>query len=335
MSLRYRTNNYWARRSAERLLQSERTTARYMRQIEKVYDDAQRKVLKELLELYAKCYDKEKGSFNKRLLGLIVSEKDNKSLMIKIEQLGLTDKVPAKYQGQISRLEHLQKMFWTEIKEASIKHNQIETTAHKQVFEENYYRVAYDISKGIGSTPVSFSALDTQTINQVVSTRFEGKNYSQRIWGNTNILANQLKSKLAVAVATGQSVEKTSREFRDRFGVQKYYAKRLIRTESNFFHNASEIEAYKKMGFDRFTFLATLDNRTSEVCAHTDGKTFKITDAVAGYNVPPLHPNCRSTIIPALKNYEPETRLYRDPTTGRNRYLYNVSYKEWRETIGV
>ena len=89
----------------------------------------------------------------------------------------------------------------------------------------------------------------------------------------------------------------------------------------------------KKLGFEYFTFIATLDNRTSEICAEMDGKTFKITEAEAGLNVPPLHPNCRSTIAAAFKGFEPETRRYRDPETGKNKYIYNLNYEAWLETI--
>ena len=332
MSQRKRTNSYWKKRSEERLLTSEKNSLRYLKRVEKIYRDAERNIQKEILKLYDKCYQKDQG-FNKKLLDLIVSEKDNRALVIKIEKLGLTNKVPDNYKGRLTRLEHLNKQIWTEIKELAKKQENLETLAHRETFEQNYYNVGYDVSRGIGSTPISFSTLDWQTINQILGTRFEGRNYSERIWINTDILANQLKDRLAVAVATGQSIEKTSREIRDRFGVAGYYAKRLIRTETNYFHNRGEIEAYKNLGFEKFTFLATLDNRTSEICAGMDGKTFDISRAESGVNVPPLHPNCRSTIIPAFKGYEPKTRRYRDPETGRNKYIYNLSYTEWRKTL--
>ena len=104
-----------------------------------------------------------------------------------------------------------------------------------------------------------------------------------------------------------------------------------MRTETNYFHNSAEIESYQSMGFEYFEFLATLDSRTSDMCAEMDGKRFKVSEGVPGYNIPPLHPNCRSTIVPYFKNYEPDnTRLARDPETGRNIRTYNLSYDEWK-----
>lgn len=332
MSLRKRTNRYWQLRSAERLLASEKKSVGYLKQIEKIYNEAQREILKELVDVYEKYWNESTG-FKKQLLDMKITYSDMRKLTIKIEKFGLKDKLPKNYQGRITRLEKLSLDIWAEIHKAGLEHEEIETMLNRKIFSESYYKTGYDVSRGIGSTPVSFTTLDTQTIDKILGAKFNGMNYSERIWANTDILANQLKERLTVAVATGQSIAKTSRDFRERFGVQQYYAERLVRTETNYFHNAGEIESYKKLGFEYFTFLATLDNRTSEICAEMDSKTFKISEAEAGYNVPPLHPNCRSTIVPSFKAYEPTTRRYRDPETGKNRYIYNVSYNAWRSTV--
>ena len=73
---------------------------------------------------------------------------------------------------------------------------------------------------------------------------------------------------------------------------------------------------------------------TSEICQEMDGKIFNVKDGIPGDNVPPLHPNCRSTIVPYSKWYEPETRLYRDPQDGKNKYAYNLSFGDWARNIG-
>lgn len=47
-------------------------------------------------------------------------------------------------------------------------------------------------------------------------------------------------------------------------------------------------------------FVATLDSRTSPICRSLDGKTFPVDEGPR----PPLHPNCRSTIVPVLKSFK-------------------------------
>jgi len=46
---------------------------------------------------------------------------------------------------------------------------------------------------------------------------------------------------------------------------------------------------------DEYEYVATLDNRTSELCTSLDGEIFKTSEAVTGLTYPPLHVSCRST----------------------------------------
>ena len=329
MALRKRTNAYWNKRANERLVESEKTSEEYRKQIRKLYDAAQKETLRQLKKIYADYWTKE-GGFDKQKLKLMTSSGDMQKFIAKLKKAGLYEEIPANYLGRINRLEFLNAQMWYEAHKAGLEQDRILTNANRKIYEDSYYKSAYDISRGIGETP-SFATLDTKTINRILETKFDGMNYSDRVWGNSDILANQLKSKLAEAIANGQSIQKTARDFRERFGVSNYYAERLVRTETNFFHNSAEIDSYKSMGFEYFEFLATLDSRTSDMCAEMDGKKFRISDGVPGYNVPPLHPNCRSTIVPCFKDFKPdETRLARNPETGRNIKVYGMTYEDWK-----
>lgn len=331
-SPRKQTNAYWAKRSEARLVESERLTKPYMTKIHKVYDEAMRANVNSLKSMYA-AYYKGKDGFDMQALNAIAPSGDIARFREEMRKAGLSTYLPDNYKGRVSRLELLNAQMWSEVKKAAIKHTGLETVAHAKVIDNAFYKTAYDVSKGIGGTPSTFSMLNTRTINNILSSKFEGKNFSKRIWGNTDILAKQLQEKLAIAIATGQPIEKTSREFRERFGVQKYYADRLIRTETNYFHNASAVESYRSMGIEEFKFSATLDIRTSAICQAMDGKIFKVKDAIPGENCPPLHPNCRSAVVPCVKEYEPERRIARDPTTNRNMYVSNMTYSEWRRSL--
>jgi hypothetical protein len=45
-------------------------------------------------------------------------------------------------------------------------------------------------------------------------------------------------------------------------------------------------------------FVAVVDGKTSKTCEELNGKIFFVKDAEIGLNAPPMHPNCRSVIIP-------------------------------------
>ena len=50
-----------------------------------------------------------------------------------------------------------------------------------------------------------------------------------------------------------------------------------------------------------YQYVAILDARTSEICSYHDGRIYPISDK---QHVPPLHWNCRSTIVPLPKSYD-------------------------------
>ena len=44
-----------------------------------------------------------------------------------------------------------------------------------------------------------------------------------------------------------------------------------------------------------------------------------------------MHPNCRSTIVPYLKEWSSEVRIARDPRTGQNISVADMGYSEWKD----
>ena len=183
----------------------------------------------------------------------------------------------------------------------------------------------------------AFSNLDDNLVKAVLSERWSGLNYSQRIWGNTDILAKSVSEIIGGALLSGQSYAKTSRQIRERFNVGKYYADRLVRTECNHFHNEADAMAYEEMDVDKYVFVAVLDTRTSAKCQDMDGEVIELKDKNVGVNFPPLHPNCRSTTR-AYMGEEIEktlTRRARNPITNENEVIGNISYKEWAKQHGL
>jgi SPP1 gp7 family putative phage head morphogenesis protein len=51
----------------------------------------------------------------------------------------------------------------------------------------------------------------------------------------------------------------------------------------------------------QYQILAAVDCRTSDICEEMNGKVFDFGTEQVGVNYPPFHPNCRTTIIPVLK----------------------------------
>lgn len=284
---------YWRSRSLKRTTESEKLAMPYLKRLREEYRNSSNRAIDNVRRIYENYFSE--GGFDKQKLREIVPSGEFSKFLKEVRNLGV--ELPDNYAFRVSREEFAQAQLWLEMQKLGVFENQLNTELYSKIIENSMKRT-------FGDYGVSFSGINKATMNRILAAEFHGGNYSTRIWGRTDRLANELPAKLAVAIGKGQSWEKTSREIRERFGVSQSSAERLVRTETNHFENLAEIETYAELGVEEFEFLAELDGRTSEICRHHHGKKYKVEKAKAGENVPPLHPNCRSTIVAIIPEFE-------------------------------
>ncbi|MFR4648513.1 MAG: minor capsid protein [Megamonas funiformis] len=170
-------------------------------------------------------------------------------------------------------------------------------------YKDNYYKNLFDIGKTIGIKS-SVSEVDDKKIRKVLNNSWSGKNYSQRIWKNTDKLAKLIKNEITDGFHRGVSINKMAKLVQQRMNVGKYEATRLVRTEMNYVQNQAALDSIKDADMKYYIFLATLDKKTSTVCRAHDRKVYPVDSATPGTNMPPLHPHCRSTIAGNLTDYD-------------------------------
>ena len=327
-------STYWDKRAIKRLTDAEKQSEAYIARINKMYDQAERNIQRDLENIYAN-YSKATGMDVQSLKTLLTKSETDK-LWEELKRQGLDEYVKVNYKARISRLEKLQAQVYAKAKQLYPQEQQAHTAHYKGVVNRSYYGAIYDTQMGTG-LDFAFSKIDDNMMNGLLNEKWSGKNYSQRIWGNTELLAESLSEILGGALMSGQSLAKTSRQIRERFDVGKYYADRLIRTETNHFNNEADAMAYDEMGMDQYVFMATLDTRTSTICQELDGDVFPLKERQVGKNFPPMHPNCRSKTR-AYMGEEIEKTLKRrakNPVTGKNEIVDNISYKEWAKQNGL
>jgi SPP1 gp7 family putative phage head morphogenesis protein len=140
--------------------------------------------------------------------------------------------------------------------------------------------------------------LPTKDVDRVVNRSWSGNNYSARIWGNTERLAERLEKLFTMKELASMSERDMAKVLAYEFKVGRGIAERLIRTEANRVYNLGKLMGWRKHFPDgEYRFVAVLDRRTSQVCRDHDGKIYKVAKAKVGDNLPPLHPWCRSTVV--------------------------------------
>ena len=329
-----KSSNYWDKRAIKRLTDAEKQSEVYVKRILKMYDNANKNILRDIENIYAN-YSKATG-LDVQSLKTLLTKTETKKLWEELKRKGLDKYDKDNYKARISRLEKLQAQIYAKAKEIYPQEQLEHTMCYEGIINNSYYKTIYDTQMGTGFD-FAFSNIDDNMVTALLNERWSGKNYSQRIWGNTDILAQSVSEVIGGAMLSGQSIQKTARQIRERFDVGKFYAQRLVRTEVNHFNNEADAMAYEEMDVDKYVFLATLDTRTSTICQELDNQVFELKKRRVGENYPPMHPNCRSKTRAYMGEEIERTlkRRARNPITGKNEVIDNMSYKEWAEKHGL
>lgn len=179
----------------------------------------------------------------------------------------------------------------------------VDTEHLGDIIQSAYMQTVFDVTKG-ADYRAAFDLIPESRVKAILSTNWSGQMFSERVWDNTNALADGLKHDMLVGIMAGKSEQHMADDIMSRCGVGAFEARRLVRTETTCVANMAELYGYKELDIDEYEFSACLDSRTSDLCRELDGKVFKRNSAQAGVNLPPMHPFCRSTTLPVLPSEE-------------------------------
>ena len=242
----------------------------------------------------------------------------------------LTKKIHAQaYGARMSRLEAVKQNVYAYFAGKALTEIQKTRTLYNTVIEESYYSTIHDIAKGC-NVGINFSLIPQKTLDEMLSEKWHGAQFSERVWNNTAEAATRAQEIISRGLLAHTSRSKMADELAAVTNNTKYNAMRLVRTQTNHYTNLSELKAYKELGIEQYKYLATLDERTCETCSPLDGKIFYIKDAVEGVNYPSMHPHCRcTTTFP--RNYA--ARWARDPHSGKGYKIPDMTYSEWIDSL--
>ena len=336
-----KSNDYWKARQVQdafNVFQKAEDTAD---QITKLYLKASRYISIQADEVFEKFQTKHKLS-EAEAHRLINTLQDKTSIDELLQKLRNGDKDQQKkdllsqmeapaYQARIERLRQIQNQLDRIMQNVYQQEKEFSTSFYTDLANESYYRSIYNIQQRADAA-FSFGHVSAKTIDSVINSRWSSANYSERIWKNTQALAQDLKEELLINLVTGRTNRESAAIIANKFGQGASNARRLVRTESNYVSTELNFKAYQECGIEEYQYLATLDLRTSEICRELDGKIYTVKERQIGKNCPPMHPWCRSTTISVVDRslIEKMQRSAIDPATGKRiKVPRSMTYQQW------
>lgn len=211
-----------------------------------------------------------------------------KKLYLEIETLSA--------RSRMSHLDSLKVQVDMELIKVSSNVDGIAKNTLTSIYRDTYTEVTKDLGVNVIVSP--------EKIKTVLDRPWSGANFSERIWSNTDKLAQTVKQEIVNGMIQGINLQTMTKRVSERFETaKKNDVERLLRTEVNYTLNQATLDGYKEAGIEKYEFSATLDSRTSQICSELNGEIFEIKKIAVGLNYPPMHPRCRSTTIPII-DYE-------------------------------
>ena len=335
-----KNEKYWKKRQEEKLssiLNDAQVASEY---VSDIYSKASLYTQSKINGIFEKYRDGH-GLSNadaKKMLDSLISDRDynqikrilenNPKTKQRKELLKKLDTPP--YQYRIKRLENIQSQLDKLMNEVYKVEKDVSTDCYINSAFNAYYRNVYNLQKGM-KVAYQFDMLDPELIDSMLKSRWSGKNYSNRIWDNTNALAESLKDEMLMGVLTNKTEKEMADTIMNKFAVGAYQARRLIQTESAAMTAFADQQAFKDAGIEKEMFIAVHDSRTSQICQHHDRSIVEIAKAKVGVNVPPLHPNCRSHMIPYIEGVtDAMKKRQRNPVTNKDEVVdVSENYDQW------
>ena len=298
--------SYWLKRSEELDKAATKVEKEVMKGLSTLYRDAFRSIEKEVNDFMMKYAVDHKldyatvtqmltpidlAEYNQKIEELYAMYRDTGSEYIKIE----IDRLNAR--AKITRLQALQDAINVELTKVTHEYQMTLEDTLIGLFTEQYK----EVSELLG---IMAPVINREAIKTIIEYPYAGKMFSDRIWDNKDALVKHIKQNLTAGIIRGDSIQKMSRQLKKDLNVLYYQAERLVRTETNYAMNQGHLKGYEDSGVvEKYEFLAAIDSRTSKLCKNQNGKVYKLSEATVGVNYPPVHCNCRSTVIPVLEDW--------------------------------
>lgn len=145
-----------------------------------------------------------------------------------------------------------------------------------------------------------FSLPNKKAMEKMLNTSWEGRNFSESLWENSQKLAMNLNDILVNGITQGKTITEMAVQLNNEMNKGFNVCHRLVRTETMHTLNESAFRGYADAGCKKVQYWAAEDERVCERCGPKHGEKYDIDKRP----ILPLHANCRCTYLPVIEGSE-------------------------------
>lgn len=337
-----RSREYWKKRALEFSKQQSQKLDRMNAELAEAWQKSMNDVQKDIESWYVRFSDEQGMSLADAKK--VLDTRSMKALRMDLKEF--EEKARANSDGQwtkelqaasarvhLTRLQQIQLQMRNRLYEIYHQTEDVTAGAIRDAYTNEYYHNEYLNQQRAGKfseiAQIPDDQLDTLLKQPWAS---DGKTWSSRIWESRDKLADQLQGELTRVLLQGKSPAEAGKRLARKMNVGEYQALRLVNTECTYAQSLADKESFKNMGIDKVQYLATLEAHTCDTCGELDEKVFDRKDAIPGVTAPPMHPNCRCTLIPYFED-ETSDRWMRDPDTQKGKMVRAVDFPAWKKAF--
>lgn len=289
---------YWQKRIDEILRHIDRTDIDVFKELANIYSKYAKEIQAEIFKFYGKYAEDEGISIQearKRLRGEDLSdyrENAKKYFEEAEDNPELLKRLNEQYRSsQVTRLEALY---------LDLEYQLGTLNGSLQVTFEQYLAqtAQYAYRKIMGGR--SASTLNRPALKEVMERPWNGYNYSESLWGNTDNLAKDLRDTLEKGFIRGLGPREMANGIRKKYEVAQHRAETLVRTDGTHVITSATAKRYRDAGLKYYRDYVKMDERTTDICKtiHRKNERKLLSEMEPGINAAPYHYNCRTGVIP-------------------------------------
>lgn len=182
-----------------------------------------------------------------------------------------------------------------------------DVTQHlSKVTDDFYSETIFEVFYAAGYGTKDITNLDEEALAVILAMawRASQETYDDTIWRYGRELSFAINNMIGRGSFAEADLALVLAETEKLFPSKLRDLKALLRTDSTYYSTRGQESAFEELLIEEAVFTAIIDERTTEWCQDANGNVIPVEDITPWENAPPLHYNCRSTMIPIVKSLD-------------------------------